>query len=413
MKKVLIFLLLIFGVEQICAQSFMAEAPIPEVQDDGFYRILLPPVINRHVNDDFSDIRIYDSKNVEVSYLLEHEIPATLSTQFYEYEIVDKQLKKGCCTSLVLRNPDKSPINNINLVIKNAQASRYAALLGSDDQKQWFALKDFIVLRGSDSEETSESKIVEFPWSNYEYYLLRVDDSTFAPLNILRAGYYKQESADGRYTRLEPLKLAVTDKIPEKKSYVSFSLAGPQFLDKLEILVSGSKYYRRRATLSEKRVSRSKDGKKKEYFRDVQNFELTSGRTAILSMDNIRGQEFLITIENDDNAPLVISEIKAYQLNRYLTAWLNHHQPYKLKFGDRNLHQPIYDIAFFKDSIPKQIPILEAGAPKIFETPEAASSTSFFTNKNLVWIAIVAVIVLLGFMSIKMVKQTSQKESKD
>jgi len=412
MKTILIFFLSIFCAGNIRAQSFKAEALIPVVQDDGFYRIRMAPIINRYVNDDFSDIRIYDSKNTEVSYLMEQEIPTNLSTQFYEYEIMDKQHKKGCCTSLILRNPDKTSINNINLVIKNAQASRYASLLGSDDQKQWFALKDYIVLRGSDSEETSEAKIVDFPWSNYEYYLLRVDDSTFAPLNILKAGYYKQESTDGSYARLEPLKFVVTDKIPEKKSYVRFSLPGSQFLDKLEILVSGSKYYRRRATLSEKRVSQSKEGKRKEYFQNIQNFELTSGRTAILALNDVKGQEFMITIENDDNAPLVISEMKAFQLNRYLTAWLNHDQQYRLKFGDRNLSRPVYDIAFFKDSIPKKIPILEAGVPKILEKTSAVPK-SFFTDKNLVWIAIVVVIILLGFMSIKMVKQASQTESKE
>jgi hypothetical protein len=411
--RVIITIALILCCMHVCeSQSFKSEAAVPKIQQDGFYRIWISPDINVHLNDDFSDIRIYDSNNKEVSYLFQEESGSNYLEEFKEYEIVEKQHKKGCCTTLILRNPEKSPINNINLIVKNAEASRFASLLGSDDKQQWFALKDYLILNAiSYDKGTFEAKIVDFPWSNYEYYLLRVDDSTFAPLNILKAGYYSTNTTEGKQTKLSPVKITSSDSIAEKKTYVRLLFNAPQFVDKLEIVASGtSKYYRRRATLSEKRMTRSKTGKREEYYRHLTDFQITSGRTATVELSGVRAQEFLITIENDDNTPLIISEIQPFQFNRYVTAWLSHEKDYTLKFGRRDLRLPVYDLPFFKDSIPATVPTLKIASIKNLDTPATKVSSSIISDKRILWVAIVTIIVVLGMMSIKMVRDTANNK---
>src|SRR5690606_5623298 len=158
-------------------QDYKGKATLPAVKEDAFYRTLLSPEILSTVNDRFTDIRIYDAAGREVPYLLQSEIPGKVSSEFVPYEIVSKESTPRCCTSIILRNQKKTPINNVHLVMKNAASSRSASLLGSDDQQNWFSLVDqFQIDAPAAGRETEQLKIVEFPWSNYEYYLLKIAD---------------------------------------------------------------------------------------------------------------------------------------------------------------------------------------------------------------------------------------------
>src|SRR6187455_1941740 len=124
----LLILALVACFIQSQGQSFTAEAPVAPVETDGFYNIIIPPSINAHLNNEISDIRIFDAQGHEVPYVLQKELPAYHINHFVEYEILKKESKSNCCTALLLRNESRTPINNIHLIIKNAEARRKASL---------------------------------------------------------------------------------------------------------------------------------------------------------------------------------------------------------------------------------------------------------------------------------------------
>ncbi len=95
-------------------------------------------------------------------------------------------------------------------------------------------------------------------------------------------------------------------------------------------------------------------------------------------------------------------------MNRYLVAWLKKDEPYKLKFGDEKIGQPDYDLTFFKDSIPDQLPVLKFSNISTIEEARAEPSPTFFTTKYFIWVAIVAVIAVLGFFSIRLIKDVQK-----
>src|SRR5688572_20804076 len=178
MRQLFIFVLVACCI-QSHGQSFAAEVELAPIEADGFYNIFISPAINAHLNNEFSDIRIFDVQGREVPYLFQKELPAYHIKHFLEYEILKKESKSNCCTSLLLRNIDRTPINNIRLIIKNAEARREASLLGSDDNQTWFTIKDQFILDAPRNDRgTQEIEIVGFPWSNYEFYHLKINDST-------------------------------------------------------------------------------------------------------------------------------------------------------------------------------------------------------------------------------------------
>src|SRR5688572_25447592 len=141
MNRIVLLACVFFLSVSLKAQEFIGEASLPVVQADGFYRVLISPQLGGFLNSEFSNVRILDNKGREVPYLYQEELPVQYTTQFKSYEILEKKQQKNCCTSLLLHNPGSQPINNISLSIKNAEVTKQATLLGSDDKENWFALK--------------------------------------------------------------------------------------------------------------------------------------------------------------------------------------------------------------------------------------------------------------------------------
>ncbi|HOX81729.1 MAG TPA: hypothetical protein PLJ60_01125 [Chryseolinea sp.] len=407
MRRILISIFLLSVSNFGLSQEFKGEGSLPPVEADGFYRIFISPKVSPYFNSEFSNIRIYDQQNTEVPYLFQKEDPVYHSEKFKEYEIVEKKKEKNCCTSLILKNPDGHAINNINLSIKNAEVTKRATLLGSDDRENWFALKEHFILNAINNQnKTSELKIVDFPLSNYTFYLLQLEDSTSAPINILSAGYYEANTEDGKYEELSSLSLIKSDSTKQKKSFVKITLDTARVVDKLTLSMSGQPYFLRRASLYSKEQGKNKKGNTEYYYDRLYDFELSSKQTSVIALSGIKVKELLLIVENDDNPPLDVASIRAFQVNRYVTAWLKRGNQYSLKIGRDNLQLPNYDLAFFKDKIPAQPPLLYIGAVAIFQNKVEQSGTTIFTSQSIIWIAIVLVIIILGFMSVKLIRET-------
>ncbi|HEY3405858.1 MAG TPA: DUF3999 family protein [Ohtaekwangia sp.] len=409
MKRIVLITCLFLLSNLLRGQEFIGEALLPVVPSDGFYRILITPQLGSFLNAEFSNVRIHDNKGKEVPYLYQPELRVQYTTEFKTYEILEKKQHKNCCTTLLLQNPGSQPINNISLSIKNADVTKQATLLGSDDKENWFALKQHFTLSSiNNSSNTSEVRIVDFPLSNYTYYQLQIEDSTSAPLNILSAGYYEVNSENGNYINL-PLTVNKTDHVSQKKTYLNILFDSARVTDKFELTLTGAPYFLRRAELYEKKQRLNKKGEKETYFDSLYPFELSSKQPSVLELDGVKAKEFQIIISNDDNPSLEVASLKAYQLNRYLTTWLKKDETYSLKIGNTNLEAPVYDIAFFEDKIPDAPAVLSIQSLKIFEKEKAVPSDSIFTSNIIIWIAIGLVVVVLGFMAMKMANETSAR----
>ncbi len=403
MKSTAALILIIFCWSKTSSQSFEAEATIPGVEADGFYRIFISPAINVYLNNDFSDIRIYDQRNQEVPYLLQNGYTMNYPGHIYEFEIVGNEHNPACCTLIMLRNSSLNPINGITLVVKNPTIAKNAIVLGSDDRQQWTTLKDASSLQASDLYEgTSEIKIADLPSSNCEFYFIRLNEASATPSNVIRAEFY------GKQTEIVPRKIITSENASKKTTYVHLLFDTVQFVDKLSIKITEPKFYQRKTTLSARRIG--KKGKQSGDYNLIQHFELTTNPTTNLEFPEIRTQELLLVIENEDNPPLTISTVKSFQANRYLTAWLKQNDQYIIKFGQPELKAAVYDLPFFKDSIPNEVKVLEAGKIKIKKTPKDGFQT-FFTTRTIIWIAIVVVILLLGFMSARLIRESAKAKA--
>jgi hypothetical protein len=408
MKLIIGFLVLY--VSLTLGQTFTAEAPIPTVKRKAFYRILLDPASLVYASPDFANLRITDNQNREVPYLLAEETPTFSTPQFKDYKIKSKTIEPNCCTSLILENATRKPINNISLIIKNAENNKEATLLGSDDKKTWYALKERFYLDAiNGASQTFEIRILNFPLSNYTFLKLNINDSTSAPLNILRAGYYETQTMIGNYARIPSMTFTVADSVKQKQTWLSMRFDTAQLVDKLDLTITGQPYYLRQATLYHRENRKNKKGKSEAYNRFMQNIELTSTHSATILLYGEKVDHLILVIENNDNPPLQFASVEAWQLNRYLTAFLENDKAYWLKFGEVKMRQPVYDLSFFKDSIHSEPTVLKVGMiRRIGPAIKKPKPANFFTSQAFIWSAIIGVAMVLTFMTVRMIREKTE-----
>ncbi|MBI5219177.1 MAG: hypothetical protein HY958_09635 [Bacteroidia bacterium] len=390
------------------AQDFNWEAKLGKVEKDGFYKILLKPEITAKLKSDLSDLRIFDSLNAEVAYIPFVEKPVLYKTLFHEYKIIRKE-HHADYTRLIIHNPEKKEITNITLIIQNADVRKWLKLNASHDMKEWYVLKANYYFQSIYSDNnTSEIRILNFPLSNYEYYELLVSDYFDMPINILKAGYYDLTSEKGKYS--EVLKPELVQKDTLKESAVRIKFSEPQYIDQVIFNIDGPEFYFRNARLCvEKQIVEKK--KTRKYFEEIQKFNLSSSSNNTINLSYFKTDEIYLFISNQDDKPLKIKSVEAYQLNHYLTALLKKNMNYRLAGGNEKMKAPVYDLKYFTDSIPKELQILEPGNPVVFNKNVTEKPKPIYLDPKFLWIVISATLLLLVIITYVMIKEMTKKKS--
>ncbi len=401
-----ILILFLISCQVVKGQTFIVTASVPKVSGTGFYRIPLSPELITHLNEGFTNLRIYDTLQQEIPYLIKEEVPVLTTQKFVEYPVATKSTK-DLFTQIVFSNKEKKAINNVTLVIRNAETTKEATLLGSDDGSAWYALKEKFYLTSIQSaNQTYEMRIVDFPISNYSRFKLKINDSTSAPLNILKVGYYESEAVTGNYTLLRQPQLKMTEDRSNKKTILKITFATAMLIDKLEFEILAPALYNRSAIIQHPVIFTTRKGKKVTRNEFIQSLQFISTQQSSFHLQPVVSNELIVEINNDDNPPLKMASVKAYQLNRYLIAWLERGKGYNIRIGKPDMPAASYDIGYFKDSVPNDAPTVRLDKVTIVQPKQIASKSNLFSDKRFIWAAIVLVAAVLGVMSYRMVKET-------
>jgi len=174
------------------------------------------------------------------------------------------------------------------------------------------------------------------------------------------------------------------------------------------------------------------------YKRDAEVFAQGADTTAWISLTTVtlkpgsksfplpmaKTRRLRIDIANADNAPLVVREVAGSQAPRWLVTYLKAGSAYQVLTGDGQAAKPEYDLKDFTDSLTTTPPTLAPGpvqAAVAADQPVQPASTAVASKVaepahrgNLVlWGILLAILILLVFFSVRMVKAITQKEQND
>jgi hypothetical protein len=400
MKKLLIILLLLGLVENLFSQGYKWQTELTKPSSDGFYKVDLDPDVVAKLNSNFSDIRIRDVMDVDVPYFIEKEPFSVTKRVFKQYKIVEKIKWKNGATVLVVKNEGKVRINNIQLQIKNFDVRKRLELAGSDDNKNWYTIKENYLFRSANGlQTTSEVKGLNFPYTDYQYYRIIIYDWYSLPLNILKIGYFDTYEEQGKFKNLENKTITRFDSSETKQTYIKINFNETPYFDKLVIRSKKPIYYYRKAKVCTKKI----DKKGRTHYDVLDYITLNSNSDFTSYFSDFDKKEFYIVIENEDNPPLGKITIEAYQLNRYLITHLERNQVYRLVLKNDKINtKPNYDINHFKNSVDEDIPLLTT---KEIVQINYKEKKKVINSKLWMWIALGLVASLLGYVSFKMISE--------
>lgn len=401
MKKIIFTYLLSLFIFQVYGQSLW-RADVKPGEEKGYYNIELDQhIIAKSVTSDLSDLRIYNSKNKEISYFLRAVSPVQEVSRFESYSL-KQNIEKDSLNIVIVDNTKLDDISRFYIFIRSADVNKYASVRGSNDLSQWYIVKQKTHIYNLEhkADNNEDALLLDIPQGNYKYYEITIENDQNSPLKILRVGNYASSNIYGQFSEINLGRFVAKDSI-NKKTYISFpDLQDTYKINRLEISVQSDAHYLRHVLLSDTINKKSL------------KFDLSSKTDNSFIVDYFPlGKHTFIAIENNNNLPLDIVSIKVYGLNRYLCAYLEKGEKYYLEVGMRYKSSPDYDIDHFKNDIPVDLPIVKTENLSQINMPVAVTERqpSLIEKPLFLWVVIILIGLFLTFVCYKTIKEMKKK----
>lgn len=382
-------------------QKFKYTTDVQKIDSNGFYSIDLRPDLTGKCQPGLADIRLVDERGKLVPYLPGSSLPVKAQASYLELPHLSVEGAQDSLVTYVAENRQGLSVDRLWIRLRNTAVNRTINVLGSDDLKHWFAIKEDITLQNRIADKTGAfEEPVFLPASTYRYFKIEVNDRKKAPINILQTGIYVSRTAKPEYVAVPHAGLSA--EIRKDTSLFTVSFREPYRVDKLHLEISGARYYSRRMIVY--RI----EGNKKEWLKDV----------AITSADNniyipAKAGKLVLMILNEDNPPLVVKSVQVYQLKQSLVAYLGKQHTYRILFGNPHALPPRFDLQFFRDSIGTRLPTVSHS--KIISVKNNTDQTRKPTGMPAwaMWGAGGLALLVLLMLTLRMTKEVGRNSVKE
>lgn len=369
-------------------QATLTEAPVK-----GFYIIDLPLSVRAYARQDLSDLRVMNGKGEQMPYLVRKDIQIYDKDEFVPYPILSQSFDKRHSHYLI--DSRRDTISSLVLNIKNADAYKTANLKGSNDTVNWFTVKEHLVLTGNfNSHAPSTLQSIDFPLSDYAYYLLTIDDSLSAPLNITAIGKMNSNYQVFRHLAEVPGEMKISHQGDTSIICLDYNEMYP--VSGIRLYVSSPEFFRRPVSLQDTQGYA---------VRSVINSEQSG--SLFLPWQHKTSQLSLL-IFNGDNPALRIDSVRSFSDRLFLITYLPEAGQYSLTFDDTKARTPKYDLIFFENKIPADMQKLDIISVQKNESPDTTvheNTFMLFLRKYGIWLLIIAVSVQLLYMVKRMMRE--------
>lgn len=397
----------------VCVNSFLIAqsthfSKLNQVEKEEYYKIKLSQEIVGEGTSNLTDLRLLNSEQQEVPYFIEKGRITKTDTIFKTLNIQNfEKYQKGffskeLFSELIVENQDSLMLSALYLEINNAQVDKKIKLSGSDNNKDWYSIKDncgYSIDAGKSN--TKFLKILDFPIVNYKFIKIAMNDYSGDPIKINKVGFYefKTQELQKDTNVLKGFKL--TNENKDKKSVYELKLPYNYRFEYLNIQLKGTEFYNRKVNIyaSDTVINKKKKHIKLKY---LGGSICVSGGNNSIAIKTHKTNHYVIEIINNDNQPLEINRLLGLNNIVFAVAKLNK-QNYQFELGDQSLKKPNYDIVNFKNELKIASNFVNVQELNKYELTNTIESTIFPTW--IIWTVIVVVFGLLFMFSFKMIRE--------
>lgn len=381
---------------------------LDSIKKSGFYNIVLSPAINAKLKTDYSDVRIINNANKWVPHVF-HSPVNEISRNAIQFNLKFSLQESNKTKTTIIINATK-PINNIELLIKNTSVQKFCTLSGSNDNNNWFIISDSILLNPIPSEKSTVSNLkINFVESNYTNFKMVIYNRNKDPYNVL--AILQNATTIGFFSNFidsswrNPVTTLV-QKDSGKFSYIKINQQKTFHFNEINIKAEGIKYYNRNVDLY---ISDNKTNSFTIPGRFIQSFSIANNSKLELKLPTQNAPTFYLTIHNEDNPALQINEVNTILSYRYITAYLEKDNDYKLIMGNEQATLPNYDITKDYPNVKDSVTLVNTGKIFAYKNIEEIKTDSFTNSKWIIWAAIIFTLLILLFLTKSMITEVNKE----
>lgn len=378
--------------------QFTYERKIEEVKQAGWYQLTLPENIFPKLNSGFSDLRIFSNNDTtEIPYLLKiaEDQVARSSLSLKPLNLA----RKGTALYFTVKLNRTEPVNSALLEFVEHNYDSEVIVEGSNNQQEWFKLHNSRIISIANPPVNYQYNHIPFPNTDFNY--LRFTISKGASLTLSQVKFYQTKITKGTFTEAAP---SLTTKTANKQSEFYLTFAQPVLLSRLSVEPATTQPFYRNIQIDWLSDSIASEKGMHYQYQSLYSGVISSFQNDTLHFTPQVVSKVRITIYNQDNPPVQLKKVTGWSPQVILITNL---QPgaYTLKYGATNVFHPRYDIEHFAKEIPEALPELQLSSelkPLQNTKPE---SNAWFKNKLWMWAALGTIVVILGFFTIRMIRE--------
>lgn len=403
-KRLFLIFMLTGFLANAQTDNFQFKRKLSGFENGKWVKIILPNEMFGKLNTNFSDLRIFgitaENDTVQAPYFLKRP-KGKQSVKAVNFERINSS-KDENGYYFTFKLTENQPINKIKLKFKNPNFNWKVSLEGSHNQQKWFSiLEDYRILSIQNETVDYHFTTLDFPKSSYNYF--RVFIKTKSKPEFVSARLDLKNETKPTYRNYTVNSFAQKEK--GKQTKIDIHLKQPVPVSYLKFQVNADFDYYRPIRLTYLSDSVKTVTGWHYNYRSLTTGVLSSVEKNAFTFPSKIVQDLRITIDNADNSPLNIKTAQVKGFVHQLIARFPEKADYFLAYGNPKAHKPVYDIARFKNKIPHNLQTLKLGEEIRVADKKQSTRTSLFTNKYWLWGIIIAIVLLLGFLTIGMMRK--------
>ena len=372
----------------------------------SWHKITLPNLVFEKVDNSLYDIRIFGIKanndTIETPYLLKRKTKRIENTVVNFKKLNESYNQNGYYVTFEV--PSESIVNQIDLDFEQDNFDWKLTLEGSQNNSEWFTIvEDYRILSIENAFSSYQFTKISFPNSKYQFY--RVTVNTPEKLKLNRATLDLQKSTAAGYRNYEINTVETNNNKQTKKTTIEITLATPVPASYISLDIQNTFDYYRPLVIQYLTDSIKTEQGWKYNYRTLRTETLSSLEEEGFNFDSTILQKLKVVITNHDNEPLTVNSVKVKGYEHELVARFTEPATYFLAYGKSNPLRSNYDIARFENTIPKNLSGLTLKDVQTIEKVPTEITEPLFKNKMWLWAVMGLIIVVLGWFSIKMIRQ--------
>ncbi|MBL4663526.1 MAG: DUF3999 family protein [Flavobacteriaceae bacterium] len=405
MNRNLFFLLFVCSISYAQMEQYNYKMELDGITDP-WHKITLPNSVFEQVNNSLYDIRIFginaNNDTIEAPYLLKRKTKKTEDI-VVSFKKLNETYTKGNYY-ITFEVPSDSSINLMELDFEQDDFDWKLKLEGSQNNNEWFEIvDDYRILSIKNKISNYKFTKISFPNSKYKYY--RIHINTLKRPKLISAKLDLQKSTPANYRVFPTIDVQTNNNRSTKKTSIEITLEAPVPVSHISLDIQNSFDYYRPITIQYLTDSIKTEQGWKYNYRTLRKGTLSSMEKDGFAFESTILQKIKVIIINNDNVPLQINSVKVKGYVHEIVARFSEPANYYLTYGKRNPVKPNYDIAKFENSIPKNLTTLTLKDMVSIHKKNMETTEPLFKNKLWLWVVMGVIILVLGWFSIKMIKQ--------